>query len=114
MKSFINMFIYNWFSSLNIHPHHITTLLHFQMKTVSDNLEPGTARNITLKADYTRTEAPYRAKLKSYYADSNETKTRDIEATVSEFILYVFYYICTITMNLGNGYIGFWSFKWQQ
>lgn len=58
------------------------------MKTVSDNLEPGTARNVTLKANYTRIEAPYKAKLKSYYADNNETKTRDIEATVSESIFY--------------------------
>lgn len=69
------------------------------MKTVSDNLEPGTARNITLKAQYTRIEAPYRAKLKSYYADSNETKTRDIEATVSEFLFVLLLFAAQIEMG---------------
>lgn len=29
-------------------------------------------------------EGPYKAKLKSYYADTDETKTRDIEAIVSK------------------------------
>lgn len=53
------------------------------MKQVSASLQPGTAMNVTLKGNYTRLEAPYKAKLKSYYADSDETRTRDIEAYVS-------------------------------
>ena len=53
------------------------------MKQVSASLQPGTAMNVTLVGNYTKSEGPYKAKLKSYYADSNETKTRDIEAVVS-------------------------------
>lgn len=39
--------------------------------------------NVTLVGNYTKMEGPYKAKLKSYYADSDEPKTRDIEANVS-------------------------------
>lgn len=56
------------------------------MKTVSVNLEPGTSVNVTLKGNYTKMEGPYKAKLKSYYADSTETKTRVIEGIVSEIL----------------------------
>lgn len=53
------------------------------MEAVSASLLPGTAMNVTLKGNYTKLEAPYKAKLKSYYADSDEPNTRDIEAIVS-------------------------------
>lgn len=41
--------------------------------------------NVTLRANYTKMEGPYKAKLKSYYADTAETRTRDIEGIVSGF-----------------------------
>lgn len=65
------------------HPHANQCI---QMKQVSASLQPGTAMNVTLVGNYTKSEGPYKAKLKSYYADSNETKTRDIEAVVSREI----------------------------
>lgn len=46
--------------------------------------------NVTLKANYTKTESQYKAKLKTFYADSDESKTRDIEATVSRFKQKIF------------------------
>lgn len=57
---------------------------------MSTNLLPGTAMNVTLKANYTKTESQYKAKLKTFYADSDESKTRDIEATVSRFKQKIF------------------------
>lgn len=65
------------------HPACLTHKICIQVKTVSANLEPGTSMNVTLKGNYTKMEGPYKAKLKSYYADSSETKTRDIEGIVS-------------------------------
>lgn len=38
---------------------------------------------VTLKGNYTRKEAQYKAKLRSFYDDTKDSKTRDIEATVS-------------------------------
>lgn len=43
--------------------------------------------NVTLIGNYTKSEGPYKAKLKSYYADSDEPKTRDIEANVSKKLI---------------------------
>lgn len=74
---------HGWFCrGFNIpwHPHANQCI---QMKQVSASLQPGTAMNVTLVGNYTKSEGPYKAKLKSYYADTNETKTRDIEPNVS-------------------------------
>lgn len=67
--------------------HHLFYFCPFQcvqVRPVSANLEPGTSMNVTLRGNYTKMEGPYKAKLKSYYADTTETRTRDIEGTVSE------------------------------
>lgn len=67
------------------------------MKTVSANLEPGTSMNVTLHGNYTKMEGPYKAKLKSYYADTTETKTRDIEGLVS---VDFFHFVCRLASTL--------------
>lgn len=67
------------------HPHANECI---QIKQVSASLQPGTAMNVTLKGNYTKLEGPYKAKLKSYYADSDEPKTRDIESVVSKTIVF--------------------------
>lgn len=54
------------------------------MKTVSTSLLPGTALNVTMIGNYTRIEAPYKAQLVSYYAETNDSVTRKIESTVSK------------------------------
>lgn len=54
-----------------------------QLKDVRVALPPGTVVNVTLKGNFTRKEAQYRAKLKSYYLNTEDSKTRDIEGTVS-------------------------------
>lgn len=51
--------------------------------SVQSLLQPGTALNVTVWGNYTREEKPYRAKLTTYYKDTNETLTRDVESTVS-------------------------------
>lgn len=56
---------------------------------MSANLEPGTSMNVTLHGNYTKMEGPYKAKLKSYYADTTETKTRDIEGIVSGLYFFI-------------------------
>lgn len=55
----------------------------FQTKTVSVSLQPGTALNVTLSGNYTKLEAPYKASLVSFYADSQDSVSRKIEAYVS-------------------------------
>lgn len=64
---------------------HFSVVAHSctQTKQVSTILQPGTALNVTLKANYTRMEAPYKARLFSFYADTNESMSRRIEAVVS-------------------------------
>lgn len=57
--------------------------LRMQLHDVKLTLPAGTTVTITLKGNRTRKEAQYKAKLKSYYADTDDSKTRDIEATVS-------------------------------
>lgn len=57
--------------------------LSFQTKSVRSSLQPGTALNVTVWGNYTREEKPYKAKLTTYYKDSNETLTREVDSTVS-------------------------------
>lgn len=79
------LFVLFFFFSLGFnifwHPHANECI---QIKQVSASLQPGTSMNVTLVGNYTKMEGPYKAKLKSYYADSDEPKTRDIEANVSK------------------------------
>lgn len=81
----INIWLFISFTFMCIATFFCTRMLMnaIQMKQVSASLQPGTAMNVTLKGNYTKMEGPYKAKLKSYYADIDETKTRDIEAVVS-------------------------------
>lgn len=60
---------------------------------MSASLQPGTSMNVTLKGNYMKMDGPYKAKLKTYYEGSDETKIRNIEANVStkdnaHFVLY--------------------------
>lgn len=55
-----------------------------QTKTVSTNLQPGTAINVTVIGDYTKTEGPYEAMLQRYFADNDAPISRPITTTVSE------------------------------
>lgn len=57
--------------------------ISLQTKTVTVNLPAGTAMNVTMKGNYTKIEVPYSAKLISYYADENESMSREIGAEVS-------------------------------
>ncbi|XP_055908239.1 protein unzipped isoform X2 [Eupeodes corollae] len=58
-----------------------------ETKSVSSNLPPGTAINVTLLGDYVTLEAPYRAKLFSFYKGSSESRSRDIKAEVRKSYL---------------------------
>lgn len=74
-----------------------------QVRTVSAVLEPGTSINVTLHGDYTKMEGPYKAKLKSYYADTTETKTRDIEGIVSGFQFFISHFsVSRLDIRLAN------------
>lgn len=55
-----------------------------ETKTVSTNLQPGTAINVTVTGNYTKTEGPYKALLVSYYADNDNALTREITTIVSK------------------------------
>lgn len=54
-----------------------------EAKAVSTNLEPGTAINITIKGDYMKSEGPYTANLRRYFADNDDAISRPITTTVS-------------------------------
>lgn len=60
--------------------------------------------NVTLVGNQTRMEGPYKAKLKSYYADGDETKTRDIDGLVSENFLFLllFFLVCVIIIIISS------------
>jgi hypothetical protein len=55
-----------------------------ETKAASIVLLPGTAVNVTIKGNYTKTEAPYSANLVAYFADNSDSVTRKISAMVSE------------------------------
>lgn len=55
--------------------------------TVEIFLEPGTAINVTLKANYTNMEVPYSGTLISYYEDG-ETRSRGIDARRREETMF--------------------------
>lgn len=57
-----------------------------ETKTVSTNLQPGTAINITIIGEYTKSEGPYTASLKRYFADNDDPISRPITTTVSPVI----------------------------
>lgn len=54
-----------------------------ETKTVSTNLQPGTAINITIIGEYTQSEGPYSANLKRYFADNDGPISRPLTTTVS-------------------------------
>lgn len=54
-----------------------------QTKQVSSSLQPGTAMNVTMYGNFTKIEAPYKAVLISYYANTTESMSRRIDAIVS-------------------------------
>jgi hypothetical protein len=54
-----------------------------ETKAASIVLQPGTAVNVTIKGNYTKTEAPYTADLVAYFADNSDSVTRKITAMVS-------------------------------
>lgn len=54
-----------------------------ETKTVSTNLQPGTAINITIIGEYTKSEGPYTANLRRFFADNDEPISRPITTTVS-------------------------------
>lgn len=54
-----------------------------ETKTVSTNLLPGTAINITIIGEYTKSEGPYSANLNRYFADNDAPISRPIMTTVS-------------------------------
>lgn len=56
-----------------------------ETKTVSTNLLPGTAINITLIGEYTSSEGIYTANLKRYFADNDDPISRPITTTVCDF-----------------------------
>lgn len=58
--------------------------MRVETKTVSTNLPPGTALNVTLKGNYTSLEAPYSATLIAYYNGSDEKVSRKISSTVQK------------------------------
>ncbi|XP_055853982.1 protein unzipped [Episyrphus balteatus] len=58
-----------------------------ETKSVSSNLPPGTAINVTLLGDYVTLEAPYRAKLFAFYQGISESVSRNITAEVRKSYL---------------------------
>lgn len=56
-----------------------------ETKTVSTNLLPGTAINITLIGEYTSSEGIYTANLKRYFADNDDPISRPITTTVCDY-----------------------------
>lgn len=60
-----------------------TTERVIETKTVSTNLQPGTAINITIMGEYTKSEGPYTALLKRYFADNDDPISRPINTMVS-------------------------------
>lgn len=54
-----------------------------ETKTVSADLAPGTALNVTLIGNYTSMEAPYSATLVAYYQETDGSVSRKILSTVS-------------------------------
>lgn len=75
---------------------------HTQVRPVSAILEPGTSMNVTLHGNYTKMEGPYKAKLKSYYADTDEIKNRDIEGVVSELFGFHFFVVSRLAGPVGQ------------
>lgn len=58
-----------------------------ETKSVSSNLPPGTAINVTLMGEYVTVEAPYRAKLFAFYQGISESMSRNITAEVRKSYL---------------------------
>lgn len=61
-----------------------TTDRVIETKPVSTNLEAGTAINVTIIGEYVKSEGPYTANLKRYFADNDAPISRPITTMVSE------------------------------